>query len=900
MSIGSSPFQGGGSASIADATESTAGKIRIATTSESTTGTNDVTAMTPAKVKARIDAALVGGIDYKGTFNAATGLTNSGGNLNNAEQGDLYVIDTAGTIYGADWEVGDHLLINADMGGSISNSKIDKVDNTDLVTSVNGQTGPVNIYADDSTLNIAGAGLSISGSGATSTLNADSASESAAGIIEIATNAEATAGSATDKALVPSNLSSVGTSQLNNDAGFITSVASASDSAAGIIEIATNAEATAGSATDKALVPSNLSSVGTSQLNNDAGFITSVASASDSAAGIIEIATNAEATAGSATDKALVPSNLSSVGTSQLNNDAGFITSAGVSNQITTVVRTGSSTSITAVVNALYSVGTSSATITLPSSSLSEGDLVGVGAQGDDKTNTVVSGSISNSNNTDVASVTFTASRRGVVWFAYDSDSSKWVQLNDPTNVSSATEAGIIEIATNAEATAGSATDKALVPSNLSSVGTSQLNNDAGFITSVASASDTTAGIIEIATNAEATAGSATDKALVPSNLSSVGTSQLNNDAGFITSVASASDSTAGIIEIATNAEATTGSATNKALVPSNLSSVGTSQLNNDAGFITSVASASDSAAGIIEIATNAEATAGSATDKALVPSNLSSVGTSQLNNDAGFITSVASASDTTAGIIEIATNAEATAGSATDKALVPSNVASLSIANTQVTGLGTASTAASTDFLSGTGADTLGGDLNIGTSDIVSSSNADIELAPDGTGAVSIKGNTTGGNNQGALKLNCEHNSHFVQIKSPSHSSLSSQGSYTLTLPPDDGDANQVLKTDGSGVLDWVDQASGGGGWTYSAITADPANAQAGYHYSCTGTFTITLPTSGVSAGEEIRVKNMGSGTVTIDPQTQNIDGATTDYVMDVQYGAITLVSTGSHWEII
>ena len=302
-----------------------------------------------------------------------------------------------------------------------------------------------------------------------------------------------------------------------------------------------------------------------------------MASASESTAGIIEIATNAEATAGSATDKALVPSNLSSVGTSQLNNDAGFITSAGVGNQITTVVRTGSSTSITAVVNALYSIGASSATVTLPSSSLSEGDLVGVGAQGGDKTNTTVSGTISNSNNTDVTSVTFTASRRGVVWFAYDSDSSRWVQLNDPTNFSSATEAGVIEIATNAEATAGSATDKALVPSNLSSVGTSQLNNDAGFITSVASASTSTAGIIEIATNAEATAGSATDKALVPSNLSSVGTSQLNNDAGFITSVASASESTAGIIEIATNAEATAGSATDKALVPSNISSILTS-----------------------------------------------------------------------------------------------------------------------------------------------------------------------------------------------------------------------------------------------------------------------------------------------------------------------------------
>jgi hypothetical protein len=88
--------------------------------------------------------------------------------------------------------------------------------------------------------------------------------------------------------------------------------------------------------------------------------------------------------------------------------------------------------------------------------------------------------------------------------------------------------------------------------------------------------------------------------------------------------------------------------------------------------------------------------------------------------------------------------------------------------------------------------------------------------------------------------------------------------------------------------------------GWTYSAITADPADAQAGYHYSCTGTFTITLPTSGVSAGEEIRIKNTGTGTITIDPQTATIDGSATDYTMDIQYSAITLVSTGTNWEII
>ena len=102
------------------------------------------------------------------------------------------------------------------------------------------------------------------------------------------------------------------------------------------------------------------------------------------------------------------------------------------------------------------------------------------------------------------------------------------------------------------------------------------------------------------------------------------------------------------------------------------------------------------------------------------------------------------------------------------------------------------------------------------------------------------------------------------------------------------------------SGIDTKLGTISGGGGYTYSAITADPANAQAGYHYSCTGTFTITLPTSGVTAGEEIRIKNMGTGTITIDPQTVNIDGSTTDYTLDVQYSSITLVSDGTNYEVV
>ena len=60
---------------------------------------------------------LASGLSYKGTFNATAGTPS----LANAEQGDLYIIDTIGTIYGITWAIGDHLLINADMGGSITN-----------------------------------------------------------------------------------------------------------------------------------------------------------------------------------------------------------------------------------------------------------------------------------------------------------------------------------------------------------------------------------------------------------------------------------------------------------------------------------------------------------------------------------------------------------------------------------------------------------------------------------------------------------------------------------------------------------------------------------------------------------------------------------------------------------
>jgi hypothetical protein len=66
------------------------------------------------------------------------------------------------------------------------------------------------------------------------------------------------------------------------------------------------------------------------------------------------------------------------------------------------------------------------------------------------------------------------------------------------------------------------------------------------------------------------------------------------------------------------------------------------------------------------------------------------------------------------------------------------------------------------------------------------------------------VTGDATNGSGQ--ITLNCENNSHGVKIKGPPHSAAAS---YTLTLPNDTGTTNQVLTTDGVGVLTWSNGGS-------------------------------------------------------------------------------------------
>ena len=70
-----------------------------------------------------------------------------------------------------------------------------------------------------------------------------------------------------------------------------------------------------------------------------------------------------------------------------------------------------------------------------------------------------------------------------------------------------------------------------------------------------------------------------------------------------------------------------------------------------------------------------------------------------------------------------------------------------------------------------------LGGDLDMNGQDIVTTSNATIDLAPNGTGTVVVRGNT----NSGRVVFNCESNSHGQTLASQPHSAAVTN---TMLLP--------------------------------------------------------------------------------------------------------------------
>ena len=127
----------------------------------------------------------------------------------------------------------------------------------------------------------------------------------------------------------------------------------------------------------------------------------------------------------------------------------------------------------------------------------------------------------------------------------------------------------------------------------------------------------------------------------------------------------------------------------------------------------------------------------------------------------------------------------------------------------------------------------------------------------------------------QGDLRLQDSAGGQYVAMQAPA----TLGASYTITLPANDGDANQVLATNGSGVTSWV--TSGGLYDAWSILTSATTVASGGQYISnSSSALTHTLPSG--SAGSTITIKNNGSGLVTIARNgSQKINGVAADATM-------------------
>ncbi len=130
----------------------------------------------------------------------------------------------------------------------------------------------------------------------------------------------------------------------------------------------------------------------------------------------------------------------------------------------------------------------------------------------------------------------------------------------------------------------------------------------------------------------------------------------------------------------------------------------------------------------------------------------------------------------------------------------------------------------------------------------------------------------------QGDLRLQDSSGGEYVAIQAPA----TLAGNYTLTLPADDGDANEFLQTNGSGVLSWQEGTGAYTSWSVITSATNPLVAKAQYISNGSSALTHTLPSG--SAGDTIIISNSGSAAVTLArTSSQKIDSVDEDGTLNV-----------------
>ena len=219
-----------------------------------------------------------------------------------------------------------------------------------------------------------------------------------------------------------------------------------------------------------------------------------------------------------------------------------------------------------------------------------------------------------------------------------------------------------------------------------------------------------------------------------------------------------------------------------------------------------------------------------------------------------------------------------------------------------------------------------LGGNLDVNGFDIVSTSNADIDLVPNGTGDVVLSADTvkvgdsgaaavltsngagtltvtTGGATDLILNTNSGTNSGVIQITDAANGNIAitpnGSGNIVLdglTFPNADGSADTFLKTNGSGTLSFA-EVSGGTSWQAVKTSTFTAVAGEGYFVNTTsGVITMNLPAG--SIGDEIAFADYAgtfdSNTFTVSANgSEKILGSTADLTVSIERAANTLVYT-------
>ena len=182
----------------------------------------------------------------------------------------------------------------------------------------------------------------------------------------------------------------------------------------------------------------------------------------------------------------------------------------------------------------------------------------------------------------------------------------------------------------------------------------------------------------------------------------------------------------------------------------------------------------------------------------------------------------------------------------------------------------------------------------------IVDAANGNTQLYPNGTGVTEIGGAT----NPGTIQLNCESNSHGIKLQSPPHSSGQS---YTLKFPTGNVTADRFLKvasitgsgTTGVGQLSFA-EVSGGTSWQAVKTSATfTAVAGEGYFINTTSNaIEMDLPAGNI--GDEISfidyAGTFDSNALTIDPNgTEKIVGSTDSLTVSTERAGNTLVYVDS-----